>query len=114
MSDVDLLNSVYRLLLSNNKDQTDQTATNLNDYSGEEEYRAKYIMVDINLGPKLNIIAGGRYEKNSTSYSSFRANASAVPWSEWNNASYTHERNNQWWLPAFFLRCLVQNFSNRT
>ena len=104
VSDVDLLNSVYSVILSNNKAETDQTASNLNDYSGEEKYRAKYIMVDINLGPKLNIIAGGRYENNTTSYSSFRADASVTPWSEWLGASYTHERNNQWWLPAFFLR----------
>ena len=41
------------------------------DYSGTEDYNASYMMSDLNIGSKLNIVTGLRFEKNETTYSSF-------------------------------------------
>ena len=35
-----------------------QTNSQMYDYIGEENYRADYFMIDLDIGPKLNFIAG--------------------------------------------------------
>jgi len=81
-----------------------QTNSILYDYSGEENYSAYYFMLDMDIGSKFNIIAGGRSETNKTTYNSYRGYKAALPHWVYIGEAYTHKRENEFWLPAFFLR----------
>lgn len=82
-----------------------QTNSNLFDYSGEETYIASYLMADVDVGSKLNLVAGVRWERNSTAYDGWQGWLNVIP-------SYTfagfenvvHKRQNAFLLPALFLR----------
>ena len=86
-----------------------ETNTIMYDYSGEENYNAHYFMLDMDIGSKFNIIAGGRSESNETLYNSWRSQKSALPHWIYTGERYSHERENEYWLPALFLR--VKPFS---
>ena len=45
-----------------------QTNSQIYDYKGKEEQFASYLMADIDFGPKINILTGGRNESNKTTY----------------------------------------------
>ncbi len=82
-----------------------QTDSNLFDYSGEEAYTASYLMADVDIGPKLNVVTGARWERNKTAYSSWQGWLDVIP--SYTFAGYdfvTHERNNAHILPALFVR----------
>ena len=104
VSDVSLLHSVYELLLPSHVTNNDWSASLLNDYSGNEEYSARYVMVDFNIGSKINFITGGRYEKNITSYTSTQGYAGISSWMEYSSNKVTHVRKNEFWLPMYMLR----------
>ena len=76
------------------------------DYSGKEDYNAKYIMADINIGSKLNLITGLRFENNETTYRSFKGMQNTLP--HYNAAGSDsisiHTRNNSYSLPSLFLK----------
>ena len=73
------------------------------DYEGEEQYRASYVMSDVNLGPKLNIIAGFRNEINRTNYFSKRSLDHALAHWIYVYEGTSHIRTNSYFLPALFL-----------
>ena len=52
--------------------QPDFSGTNYYDYHGFEDYKALYVMPEINIGPKLFVVPGVRYEKNQTEYTGYR------------------------------------------
>ena len=54
--------------------QPDFPGTNYNDYHGFENYHALYVMPEINIGPKLLLVPGVRYESNRTEYTGYRGN----------------------------------------
>ena len=81
-----------------------ETNTIMYDYTGEENYNAHYAMLDMDIGSKFNIIAGGRSESNETLYGSWRSQKSALPHWVYTGERYSHERENEFWLPALFLR----------
>jgi TonB-dependent receptor len=76
------------------------------DYSGKEDYNAKYIMADMNIGSKLNVITGLRFEKNETTYRSYKGMQNTLP--HYNPAGSDsisiHTRNNSYSLPSLFLK----------
>ena len=76
------------------------------DYSGKEDYNAKYIMADMNIGSKLNVITGLRFEKNETTYRSYKGMQNTLP--HYNEAGSDtisiHTRNNSYSLPSLFLK----------
>ena len=81
-----------------------ETNSILYNYAGSENYSASYIMADIDIGSKLNVITGGRFEKNKTTYQSYRGPETALP--HWVTVveEYTETRENDFWLPALFIR----------
>lgn len=82
-----------------------QTNSRLYDYSGKEDYTASYLMLDLDIGAKLNVVGGARWEKNQTEYTSFRGFQNVVPHFTFNGYEpYTHNRSNEHLLPAFFVR----------
>ena len=81
-----------------------QTDSQIYDYVGEEKYDASYIMTDIDLGPKLNIVYGMRRETNETLYYSNESNDHALPHWVYIGESVFHKRKNSFNLPALFLK----------
>ena len=56
-----------------------RTQSKIYDYWGKEEYTGNYIMADVNIGSKLNIISGVRTEKNVTTYKAFTGLEGTLP-----------------------------------
>ena len=81
-----------------------QTNSIMYDYRGEEEYRASYGMIDLDIGSKINIVSGIRQETNTTLYTAYRAQQSAQPNLVFTGDEYAHKRRNSYSLPALFLR----------
>tara|TARA_Y100001934_G_C12382785_1_gene793527 strand:+ start:3508 stop:6447 length:2940 start_codon:yes stop_codon:yes gene_type:complete len=80
-----------------------QTNSILYDYSGKEDYRASYFMADIDIGPAVNIVYGGRTEINETNYFSNSTLDHALPHWIYTGDTTNHKRKNSFYLPAFFL-----------
>ena len=76
------------------------------DYSGKENYDGKYIMADMNIGSKLNLLTGIRWEDNITTYRSFKGMQNTLP--HYNAAGSDtvsiHTRENSYALPSLFLK----------
>lgn len=78
---------------------------NRSNYSGNEYATAGYIMVDMNLGQRLQIIPGFRYENLKTSYTAVHGNSAYGG----ANTKYPHvdttvDRTNGYFLPMLHLR----------
>ena len=80
-----------------------QTNSQIYDYKGKEEQFASYLMADIDFGPKINILTGGRNESNKTTYFSNSTLDHAL--SHWIYVADTTEytRENSYFFPAFFM-----------
>jgi len=76
------------------------------DYSGKEKYDGKYIMADMNIGSKLNLLTGIRWEDNLTTYRSFKGMQNTLP--HYNAAGSDtisiHTRENSYSLPSLFIK----------
>ena len=83
-----------------------RTQSQLYDYSGNEDYIASYIMTDINIGSKLNLVTGVRFEKNETKYISFHGNQNTLPHYNFmgSDTISSSVRTNSYSLPSMFLR----------
>ena len=83
--------------------QIHQTNSQMYDYRGEEKYSATYLMTDIDMGPKLNVIAGFRNETNLTNYFSKSSLDHALAHWIFVFDRTNHKRDNTYFLPALFL-----------
>ena len=113
-ADLDLLKDISDFLTENFSYATyweeiahtfHQTNSNLFDYSGEETYTASYVMADVDIGSKFNVVAGVRWERNKTVYDSWQGWQNVIP--SYTFAGFenvTRERTNEFLLPALFLR----------
>ena len=81
-----------------------QTNSQIYDYIGEENYDASYIMADIDLGPKVNVVTGVRRETNETLYYSNESSDHALPHWVYIGESVSYKRTNTYNLPALFLK----------
>ena len=68
-------------------------------YSGEELLAAGYIMATINLGQKLTIIPGIRYQGLETTYSGIRGVQSAISFYNYNHTDTSITVEHPFWLP---------------
>lgn len=77
------------------------------DYSGSETYQAAYAMAEINLGSRVTLIPGVRWEADQSEYNGqryrevFTNNVSGPPA---DLTAVTNERDNSFWLPMVHLR----------
>ena len=76
------------------------------DYDGTENYKARYAMIDLNIGSKLNVITGSRVEEIETNYNSYKGIQSTFPdfSAAGSDTISTHARKNTHTLPALFLK----------
>ena len=74
------------------------------DYTGTEDYSAKYAMIDLDIISKVNIIYGARTEVNKTTYNSWRSQKSALPHWVYTGEEYSYDRENKFVLPALFVK----------
>lgn len=75
-----------------------------NDYSGREEMSAFYLMATINLGAKLTLIPGLRYQNLQTRYSGVRGQQSPLAYKAYDHTDTTVTVRHPFWLPNFNLR----------
>ena len=116
VADLDLMMDVYNYFSTNwNKSNSNtnideyvmhhvhQTNSQIYDYNGNEEQLASYFMADVDFGPKVNILAGGRNESNKTTYFSNSTLDHALP--HWIYIADTTEytRENSYFFPALFM-----------
>ena len=82
-----------------------------NDYNGEENYTAAYIMPRLDFGSKVTFIPGVRYEKNHTRYTGYRIDQRSIinPWDPFFPDTTTAERDNEYVLPM--IQLYVKPFS---
>ncbi|MFL2983657.1 MAG: carboxypeptidase-like regulatory domain-containing protein [Candidatus Neomarinimicrobiota bacterium] len=83
-----------------------KTQSLIYDYSGTESYNGRYIMSDFNIGSKLNLITGVRFEDNVTQYTSYHGQQTTLPHynSMGSDTVSNHTRKNSYSLPALFVR----------
>ena len=74
------------------------------DYTGTENYSAKYAMIDLDILSKLNVIYGARTELNKTTYNSWRSIVSTLPHWIYTGEEFSYDRENEFVLPALFLK----------
>ena len=116
-ADLDKMNSLFNWY-RNDKHFTDasyheeimhhfhKTNSMIYDYSGTEKYDAKYIMTDINIGSKLNLLTGIRWEDNTTTYRSFKGMQNTLPHYNYagSDTISIHTRKNSYSLPSLFIK----------
>ena len=81
-------------------------SSRINDYDGNEQLGAGYLLVNLNIGSKLTIIPGVRYEQNKTSYTGIFGNTHGYivgsPYQIYDTT--TIDRKNAYWLPNLQLK----------
>jgi len=84
---------------------TNYPASNKDDYSGFEEYKAAYLLTQFNIGKKITFIPGIRFENNHTEYT---ANRGDNTFSDSYTGYFFHDttitRNNSFLLPMIHLK----------
>ena len=100
VADVGLLKDITDLLVSSVHNEIDVTESNFHDYSGNESYKAGYLMVNMDIGTKLSVVGGVRYENNVTEYTAFRGDVASFSTYSYNGVKTTTRRDNSFWLPS--------------
>ncbi|MBN2090861.1 TonB-dependent receptor [candidate division KSB1 bacterium] len=99
----DLIMDVYDPTSTSMYDITQRNFINshFQDYNGNEDYSAFYLMPEINIGSSFLVIPGVRYEKNRTEYTGYRGNRLGVlgDWRVTPIDTVTKVRNNEFFLP---------------
>lgn len=79
--------------------------SNTNNYSGDETMTAGYVMATVNIGPKLTIIPGVRYQNLKTSYFGTRGQQTALSYFNYDHSTDTTvTENHPFWLPNVNVR----------
>jgi TonB-dependent receptor len=79
--------------------------SNTNNYSGKEIVAAGYVMATVNVGPKLTIIPGVRYQNLRTTYSGTRGQQTALSYFNYDHSTDTTVTvNHPYWLPSANIR----------
>jgi len=110
---VDLLNLVMDGLLNDDDPNGDNSLSDplwlgnvaeyANDFDFSDNYSAFYLMKELNLGPKILILSGVRYEHVESKYT---ANETVAPqvFELPNTKEVKSKRNNEYWFPQVHLR----------
>ena len=75
-----------------------------NDYSGQEDITAAYLMATVNVGPDLTIIPGIRFQQLKTTYEAAQGLQGPNPFSSYANQLATVTSYHPYWLPDILLR----------
>jgi TonB-dependent receptor len=83
------------------------------DYSAKEQLTAGYIMTELNIGEKLMLLPGIRYERNETEYFAFHIRTnSGITGIDPNPDSVTTNRSNENWFPSLNFKYEVTNWAS--
>ena len=83
----------------------------IRDYEANEKLYAGYIMTEINIGQKLMLLPGVRYEKNDTEYFAYHIKTNAGKTGiEPNPDSVFTERSNVKWFPSLNLKYKITDY----
>ncbi len=102
---IPLLHDVYDVLKNTGHMWHDYPASLKNDYSGYEDYSAGYASVKFDIGSKLTVIPGFRYEHNRTTYTANRGDETVfLPQEKYYYHDTTMTRDNEFWLPNLHIQ----------
>jgi TonB-dependent receptor len=115
-ADIDMLTDLqdeYFTGSTDNKYYLSGSESYVRDYNATEKLSAAYMMTELNLGRKLMILPGIRYEKNETEYFAYHIKASSgltgiAP----NPDSITVNRSNEHWFPSINIKYKPTDFIN--
>ena len=82
----------------------DNFLSTTNNYSGNENQSAVYLMSTFKIGPELTIIPGVRYQDLQTEYTGIRGVESRLSFNAYNHYDTTVNQNHGYWLPDVSLR----------
>lgn len=83
----------------------DYTDSHLNDYHGNEDYYAAFVVPTISFANNMiTFIPGFRYEKTTTEYTANRSNGAGKPTDPFIYFAYTSKKNNDYLLPMIHLK----------
>lgn len=83
------------------------------DYTATENLTAGYIMSEVNIGRKIMLLPGIRYEKNETEYFAFHIQTnSGITGIEPNPDSVTTNRSNEKWFPSINAKFKITDYLN--
>jgi TonB-dependent receptor len=103
----DLLKRNVQYIIDNNAQVSyshDNYLSTTNNYSGNENQSAFYLMSIINIGPDVNIIPGVRYQDLITTYTAPRGITTTESWYTYNYYDTTVTQNHGYWLPDVSLK----------
>ncbi|MBI9071273.1 MAG: TonB-dependent receptor [Melioribacteraceae bacterium] len=96
----EMINFMNNNLLDDNITYNKNIGASLtNDYEGTEDISAAYIMATINIGPKLTIIPGVRYQELRTSYTAPQGLQGPFPFSSYEHKLKTVTESHSYFLP---------------
>ncbi len=82
-------------------------SSTLYDYSGNEYYRAGYIMGDLRFANLLRVITGARYEQVTRKYKAVRGNSTiGRPEFKYSHSDTLTQVTNSNWLPMFLIKVM--------
>jgi TonB-dependent receptor len=84
--------------------QPNKLGSQINDYDGEEDKSAGYLMATVNIGDQVSILPGVRYQNLTTRYTAARG--TAVPGNELQGGDTTISHSHGYWLPMVHVRFL--------
>ncbi len=84
----------------------DQALSTMNNYDGNEDQSAAYIMATINIGPQITLIPGVRYQNLQTTYKGSQGmqNTSSDLGGAYNHYDTTVTESHGYWLPDVSLK----------
>ena len=82
----------------------DNYLSTTNNYDGNENQSAFYVMSVVNIGPDITVIPGVRYQNLRTSYTSSRGIQSPLSYFSYNHYDTTVIQNHGYWLPDISVR----------
>ena len=104
---VDLLQRNIQYIAANNGAVTyarNNYSSTTNNYSGDENTSAFYLMSIINIGPQITIIPGARYQDLQTTYTAVRGILSPESFYSYNHYDTTTIQDHGYWLPDVALK----------
>lgn len=115
-ADVDMLTDLQNQFYTGEDDSKyylSGTSSYIRDYSATENLTAGYLMTELNIGNKLMILPGIRYEKNETEYFAFHIRTNdGITGIEPNPDSVTINRSNEKWFPSVNAKYELTSFIN--
>jgi TonB-dependent receptor len=108
VTDINLMREMIKIIRTTNDIESyhqSAVGSTVNDYTGNEYLSAGYLMTDLNIGSKISIIPGVRFEQLKTSYSASQGDSRPRDADlRYKHTDTTVVKNHAHWLPMVHVR----------